>query len=191
MKQMQQIANIVNTAHRIVALETTRCDTVVSLFKQYCQQSQIPVFFWAEGQDLTRLGNHPVAISATQTPDDIIKFIHCLPYFGVFLLQDFLSVANSDLKTELHKLASSQRAHALKIILLGAEVTLDESLHVHTLIVECHSDQHLPHATAPPLAVGKRLHTPSLGRKYVEGRSLISGRPLDLLKPRRSFLRSL
>ena len=164
MKQMQQIANIVNTAHRIVALETTRCDTVVFLFNQYCQQSQIPVFFWTQGQDLTRLGNHPVAISATQTPEAIIKFIHRLPYFGVFLLQDFLSPENSDLNTELQKLASSQRAHALKIILLGAEVTLDENLHAHTLIVECHSDKQLPPATAPPLAVGKRLHSPSPGR---------------------------
>lgn len=164
MKQMQQISNIVNTGHRIVTIETSRCDTVVCLFNQYCQQSQIPVFFWAPGQGMTRLGDHPVADAQVQTPEEVLKFINRSPYFGVFLLQDFLTTPNSLLTTELQKLVSGQRAQALKIILLGTEVTLDESLSAHTLIVECYTDKQLPVAIAPPLAVGKRLHSAPPGR---------------------------
>lgn len=137
MKQIEQIANIVNSGFRVAVIESARRDTIVDLFEQYGDYYGQGVYVWEKGIGLQRLGLESVTIAGTRSLKDALKFISTSIHFGIYLIRDFPERRSHRVNVLLRQIAESERAGAGLVALLAPRVVLEPRLEPKVLTVAC------------------------------------------------------
>ena len=141
MKQLQQIHNIINSGFKLARIETTRYDTVVNLFSQYCNQVKKHLFLWQQGTGLNRLSGKQIVLNNTRLLTEAIDFIEAAPDFGVYILKDFPARYPVRISYQLQEIMAPESVSNCLIILMGASLPLDSVLGKYALTIQCGSQQ--------------------------------------------------
>ncbi len=152
MKQIEQIAKIVNSGFRVAVIESARRDTIVDLFEQYGDYYDQGVYVWEKGIGLQRLGLQSVTIPSTRSLKDALRFIGSSIHFGVYLIKDFPERRSHRVNVLLRKIVESARPGAGFVALLAPKIVLEPRIEPRVLTVACGVDSQ-PAATVPEQAV--------------------------------------
>lgn len=108
MNYLQQLENMLEMKHRLIAIETDDPDRVADLFTDLSRFSS-KAFYLSQGfQGLHRVGAAHITIPRTQNATDLLEHIESVQHFGVYILRDFSSA-----------MEEPEVIHLLKQILAG------------------------------------------------------------------------
>ena len=127
MKYLSQLEKVLESSHRLIAVESDEPDRVCDLLLKLSRFSTRPYYLVAPQQAMYRLGVSHVQIPRTQTAAGLIEHIDTSKHFGVFILRNYNDILEDD--KIVQKLIKITTAKTDKIIIMLAKnVTLPDKL---------------------------------------------------------------
>lgn len=119
MEYLNQLEKMLESGHRIIAMETYEVDRVCDLLLELSRFSTKPYYLAQPEQAMHRLGASHIGIPRTQTPEDLIEHIEATNHFGVFILRNYTeTLENEDIIEDLISIATGE-TH--KVVVMIAE----------------------------------------------------------------------
>ena len=119
MEYLNQLEKMLESGHRIIAMESYEVDRVCDLLLELSRFSSKPYYLAQPEQAMYRLGASHIGIPKTRTPEDLLEHIEAAQHFGIYILRNYAEILdNNDLVEDLINIATGD-TH--KVVVMIAE----------------------------------------------------------------------
>ena len=132
MDYLSQLDKMLNTGHRLIAMESYEVERICDLLLELSRFNASPFYLASPGQGMYRFGASHISIPRTVKPEDLIEHIKASTHYGVFILRDYNEILkNEKLVDQLLEIATGE---SNKVVLFIADhLELPEKLRPKTL----------------------------------------------------------
>ncbi|MCK5386696.1 MAG: hypothetical protein KAJ39_05900 [Gammaproteobacteria bacterium] len=119
MEYLNQLEKMLESGHRIIAMESYEVNRVCDLLLELSRYSSKPYYLAQPEQAMHRLGASHIGIPKTRTPEDLLEHIEATQHFGIYILRDYAEILDdNDLVEDLINIATGDEH---KVVIMIAE----------------------------------------------------------------------
>ena len=132
MEYLNQLEKMLESGHRIIAMETYEVARVSDLLLELSRFSSNPYYLAQPEQAMQRLGASHIGIPKTLTPSDLLEHIEASQHFGIYILQNYAEILDDeDLVEDLISIATGD-AHKV-VVMVSEHLKLPNQLKPYTV----------------------------------------------------------
>ncbi len=132
MEYLNQLEKMLESGHRLIAMETYEVNRVCDLLLELSRFSSKPYYLAQPEQAMHRLGASHIGIPKTHHPEDLMEHIEASQHFGVYILSNYAEILDdSDLVEDLINIATAD-IHKI-VVLIAENIKLPEKLKPYTV----------------------------------------------------------
>lgn len=121
----------------VVVLETEQSEVLVEQFRQVARRSGQAVYVWRRDAGLHSLREGDVRVPGCQRIGDTLRYVLQSMHFGVYLITDVESPMGTAELALLRQLARARADHVRRVVLLGEDSALADSLEGTATVINC------------------------------------------------------
>lgn len=126
---LERLNKLTEQNYPVVYFDTAHSDHIVELFKSLALISSKAIYHWLPESGMYRMDANHILIPNTHKPKQLLKTIHDMAHFGIFLLSNFQDHTIDRENIEmLKKISSMNDVNPKTIILLGNEIEIANDL---------------------------------------------------------------
>jgi len=126
---LDSINKLTEQNYPIVYFETLQNVHIVELFKNLSLASSKAIYHWQPETGMYRMDAKHIMIPRTVEPEDLLKTIHSMAHFGVFVLSNFSEyIQDRKIIDLLKKISSMHSVNPKMVILLGSKMDIPGDL---------------------------------------------------------------
>jgi len=126
---LDSINKLTEQNYPIVYFETLQSVHVVELFKNLSLASSKAIYHWQPETGMYRMDAKHIMIPRSVEAEDLLKTIHSMAHFGVFVLSNFSEyIQDRKIVDLLKKISSMHAVNPKMVILLGSKMNIPGDL---------------------------------------------------------------
>jgi len=126
---LDSINKLTEQNYPIVYFETLQSVHIVELFKNLSLASSKAIYHWQPETGMYRMDAQHIMIPRTVEPEDLLKTIHSMAHFGVFVLSNFSEyIQDRKIVDLLKNISSMHSVNPKMVILLGSKMDISGDL---------------------------------------------------------------
>ena len=129
MTEALNLANVIESEHRLALLETEQPERVVEYFKRLTLTTGRAVYGWSPNDGLYRLGSERIFIPYTRTVADALSYVAASRHYGIYVLRGISDqLSKNAVKQALARILNKADDTRRLVIVLDQDVDIPEDL---------------------------------------------------------------
>ena len=129
MTEALNLANVIESEHRLALLETEQPERVVEHFKRLTLTTGRAVYGWSPNDGLYRLGSERIFIPYTRTLPDALSYVAASRHYGIYVLRGIGDqLSKNAVKQALARILNKTDDTRRLVIVLDQDVDVPEDL---------------------------------------------------------------
>lgn len=124
----QAFKQILDAESPLVVLATRDPEQLVEQFRLLTRRSGQAVYHWREGQGLRSLREGGLVVPGCLRLADTLRYVMQSLHFGIYLIEGAADHISTMERTLLKQLVKARTTHVRRVVLMGEDVELAESL---------------------------------------------------------------
>ena len=132
MEYLNQLEKMLESGHRIIAMESYEVDRICNLLLELSRFSTKSYYMVQPDQGMYRLGTSHISIPHTQKAEDVLQHIDATQHYGIFILRDYAEILkDKELVEDLINIATGDTNKV--VVLIAEHIELPKELKPFTL----------------------------------------------------------